>query len=140
MRYLALDLGEKYIGLAISDSLGMLARPLEVMRRTSRAADFAHLAGLIAEHQVDALVMGLPLNMDGAEGPQAAWVRDYTAEMAATLGLPVQFWDERLTTIEAADILQAQGKRTLGMRIDAVAAAVILQSFLDAHPATREQT
>jgi putative Holliday junction resolvase len=131
MRYLALDLGDRRIGVAISDALGMLARPLEVFERTSRAADFDHIGDLVARHRVDAVVVGLPLNMDGTEGPQAAWVRDYSGALAEALAVPVHFWDERLTTEEAEDILRAQGKPPTKDRIDAVAAAVILRSYLD---------
>ncbi|HEY88159.1 MAG TPA: Holliday junction resolvase RuvX [Thermoflexia bacterium] len=133
MRYLALDLGARRIGIAISDPTGLLARSLEVMQRTSRAADFEHIGELIHQYQVAALVVGLPLNMNGSEGSQAAWVRNYSAELQATVELPLHLWDERLTTEEAADILRAQGKRPREHKnwIDAVAASVILQSFLD---------
>ena len=130
-RALALDLGERRIGVAISDALGMVARPLEIFPRTSRRADFAHIGALVTAHQVDAVIVGLPLNMDGTEGRQAAWVRDYSAALAETLAVPVHFWDERLTSEEAIDILRAQGKSTAKGEIDAVAAAVILQSYLD---------
>lgn len=132
-RALALDLGERRIGVAISDALGMMARPLEIFSRTSRKADFAHIGALVATHQVDVVVMGLPLNMDGSEGRQAAWVRDYSAALAETLTVPMHLWDERLTSEEAADILRAQGKSTAKGTLDAVAAAVILQSYLDSH-------
>ena len=139
MRYLSLDLGERRIGVAISDSIGLLARPLSTFKRTSREADFYHIAKLVEEHNVAAIIMGLPLNMDGTEGPQAAWVRDYSAALAAALQahsaattIPIQLWDERLSTEEAEEIMRAQGKRPDKTRIDAVAAAVILQSYLDA--------
>jgi putative holliday junction resolvase len=135
-RALALDLGEKRIGVAVSDALGMIARPLEIFSRTSRKADFAHIGALVAAHQVDAVIVGLPLNMDGSEGRQAAWVRDYSAALAETLAVPVHFWDERLTSEEAEGIVRARGgshrgKSTVKGTLDAVAAAVILQSYLD---------
>jgi putative Holliday junction resolvase len=130
-RALALDLGERRIGVAVSDALGMVARPLEIFARTSRNADFAHIGALVKSHQVDAVIVGLPLNMDGSEGRQAAWVRDYSAALAETITVPVHFWDERLTSEEAVDILRAQGKPTTKGTVDAVAAAVILQSYLD---------
>jgi putative Holliday junction resolvase len=139
MRYLSLDLGERRIGVALSDSLGMLARPLNTFKRTSREADFHHIAELVEAHNVKTVIVGLPLNMDGTEGPQAAWTRDYSAALAAALHahgtaspIPVQLWDERLSTEEAEEIMRAQGKRPDKTRIDAVAAAVILQSYLDA--------
>ncbi len=133
MRYLALDLGERRIGVAISDMTGMLARPLEIFERTSRAADFAHIGDLVKGHQINIIVMGLPLNMDGTEGRQAAWVHDYGAALAETLNVPVHFWDERLTSEEAADVRRSQGKSPARGSLDAIAAAVILQSYLDAH-------
>lgn len=131
MRYLALDLGERRIGVALSDALGMVARPLEIFSRTSRKADFAHIGALVAAHQVDVVIVGLPFNMDGSEGRQAAWVRDYSAALAQTLAVPVELWDERLTSEEAEDILRARGKSATKGTVDAVAAAVILQSYLD---------
>lgn len=132
MRYLGLDLGDRRIGVAISDQVGMIARPLEVFERTSRDNDFRHLQALVEAHQVDALVAGLPVNMDGTEGPQAAWVHDYSRDMAERLCLPLTLWDERLSTEEAKEIMRAQGKAPDKGWIDAVAAAVILQGFLDA--------
>lgn len=133
LRALALDLGERRIGVAVSDALGIVARPLEIFARTSRKADFAHIGALVTAHQVEAIVVGLPLNMDGSEGRQAAWVRDYSAALAETLSVPIHFWDERLTSEEAEDILRAQGKSTAKGTLDAVAAAVILQSYLDSY-------
>ncbi|MBN1487463.1 MAG: Holliday junction resolvase RuvX [Anaerolineae bacterium] len=132
MRYLGLDLGDRRIGVAISDTSGMLARPLTIFQRTSRKADYAYLKDLVKQHHVKAIVVGLPFNMDGTEGKQAAWVRDYSAEMAATLEITVHLFDERLSTEEAAGILRVQGRRPKRGRLDAVAAAVILQNYLDA--------
>ncbi len=131
MRYLALDLGDRRIGVAISDPLGIFARPLEVFERCSRQEDFVRVQALIAQHGVDVVIAGLPLNMDGTEGPQADWVRDYTTELAESITAPIILWDERLSTEEAKDILRAQGKRPGEADLDAVAAAVILQSYLD---------
>lgn len=138
MRYLSLDPGDRRIGVAISDASGMIARPLEVFTRTSRECDQRHIRELIAQHKVESLVVGLPLNMDGSEGHQAAWVRDYTTALQATLEIPVLYWDERLTTREAEDIARSGGRSVAKDWIDAMAAAVILQSFLDAQarPAT----
>lgn len=133
MRYLALDLGDRRIGVALSDTLGIVARPVEVFERASRDEDFSYIAKLIEAYEVDTLICGLPLNMDGTEGPQAAWVRDYTDALRQTLSIPVVLWDERLTTEDAKEILHAQGKAIEKDWLDAVAAAVILQSYLDAH-------
>jgi len=133
MRYLALDLGDRRIGVAISDALGIVARPLEVFERGARVADFAHIASLAANHHAGTIVVGLPLNMDGTRGQQATWVEDYTACLASAVTIPVILWDERLSTEEAAEALRAQGKAPTRDWIDAVAAAVILQGYLDAH-------
>jgi putative Holliday junction resolvase len=104
------------------------------MKRRSKAEDFARIANLVREHGVDRLVVGLPLNMDGSQGAQARRVTRYAGRMADALaesGLDVDvvFWDERLSTEEASEIMGAGGGR--GQRVDAVAAAVILQSYLD---------
>ncbi len=131
MRYLALDLGDRRIGVAISDALGMIARPLEVFERRSRKEDFAYITSLIDSQRAETLVVGLPLNMDGTEGRQANWVRDYISEFETVNQTPVVLWDERLTTEEAKDILLGQGKVPSKDWIDAVAAAVILRSYLD---------
>ena len=90
------------------------------------------LCEVAEEYGVGGIVIGLPLNMDGTEGQQAAWVRDYVSELGTEIAVPVALWDERLTTEEAKDILRAQGKPPARDWIDAVAAAVILQSYLDA--------
>jgi putative Holliday junction resolvase len=132
MRYLALDLGDRRIGVAISDALGMIARPLQVYARQSRVSDHEFFGALVRENNVQCVVVGLPLNMDGTEGGQAAWVRDYTSALADSIGLPTVLWDERLSTHEAAEIMRADGKSPTKGWIDAVAAAVILQSYLDA--------
>lgn len=133
MRHLALDLGDRRIGVAVSDTLGIVARPVRVFERASRKEDFATIADLIDEHDAEIVVCGLPLNMDGTEGPQAEWVRDYTRALIEAVSVPVVLWDERLTTEDAKEILHAQGKAIEKDWLDAVAAAVILQSYLDAH-------
>jgi putative Holliday junction resolvase len=133
MRHLALDLGDQRIGVAVSDALGIVARPVKVFERASRKADFVLINGMIDEYGADIVICGLPLNMDGTEGPQAEWVRDYTQALSEAIAIPVALWDERLTTEDAKDILRAQGKAIEKDWLDAVAAAVILQSYLDAH-------
>ncbi len=131
---MALDLGEKRIGVAVSDESQVLARSYAVVQRTSRQADFRRLAEIAATEQVVYLLVGLPIRLDGTEGPLAAWVRDYAADLAAHLQLPYQLWDESFTTREAQASLRARGKRAHQQRdwIDAVAAAMLLQNFLDA--------
>jgi putative Holliday junction resolvase len=130
---MALDLGDQRIGVALSDALGMFARPLMVIKRTSRANDFNTYKKLIAEYKVQTIIAGLPINMNGSEGKQAHWVRDYVAEFSKAVDIPVRLWDERLTTETAREIMKDSGRHAGKNEIDAVAAAVILQSYLDEH-------
>jgi putative Holliday junction resolvase len=133
-KLLGLDVGLARIGVATCDPLGLAARPLAVIHRTSRRADFDQIARLVQAEGVSGVVCGLPLNMDGSEGAQARTVRKWAERLAyalrALLGypVPVRFWDERLSTF-AAQALLAGGA---GVQEDAAAAAVILQSYLDA--------
>ncbi len=131
-RLLALDVGEKRVGVALCDETQTLARPLLTLRRASKKEDFARLAALCREHAVEKVIVGLPKTLRGEEGPQAHRVRRYAAELQAALDLPIEFWDERFSTVEARDLLLT---RTLVRKgeIDAIAAAVILQDYLDGH-------
>jgi putative holliday junction resolvase len=132
-KLLALDVGLARIGVATCDPLQLAVRPLSVIHRTSRRADFEKLAALVKHEQPTAILCGLPLNMDGSEGPQAQMVRKWAMRLAqalrALLGVspPILFWDERLSTFAAQEFLA----QTPGQAEDAVAAAVILQSYLD---------
>lgn len=134
MTVLALDLGERRIGVAVSDELGITARPLSVIERTSRATDIARIGDLARRRSVQTIVVGLPLNMDGSAGPAARRVKRFVGRLRRQLGLEVQVWDERLTTAEAERALIAAGERRARRRQvrDGVAAALILQSYLDA--------
>ena len=137
-RVMALDVGGKRIGVAISDESGTIATPLGAVVRGR--GDHAELRRLVAEWSVERLVIGLPTGLSGREGPQAADVRAYAGALATALGaedraaLPIDFWDERLTTAIAERSLIASGAKRAQRkeRIDAVAAAVILQDYLDA--------
>ena len=133
-RIMALDLGEKRIGVALSDPTRTIASAHSVITRKSRLEDAARYAHLIAENGVTLLVLGLPITLGGQEGTRPAWVRDYAADLAGRLAGPIAFWDESLSTVEASAALRAQGQRgkKLRERVDAVAAAVILQAYLDA--------
>jgi putative Holliday junction resolvase len=137
VRILGLDPGERRIGIAISDPTGTLAHPLQTLVRGSREEDFAAIAALVAEHDVELIVVGWPLSLDGTEGPQARRVARYTDALAACLPVPVVSWDERFTTVAADEILRQirgrKGRRRARARgqVDAIAAAVILQSYLD---------
>ena len=125
------------MGVAISDPTGTLARPLQALVRGSRDEDFAAIAGLVAEHDVGLVVIGRPLSLDGTEGPQARRVARYADALAANLAVRVVLWDERYTTVEAHEILRQRrgtGGRSRARdagQVDAIAAAVILQSYLD---------
>lgn len=137
MRILALDVGERRVGVAISDPTGTLARPLRTLMRGSRDEDFAAIVALVARHDVGLVVVGQPISLDGTQGPQARRVARYVEALASELSVPVVMWDERYTTVAAEDILrQSRGRqerrraRDTG-ELDAIAAAVILQSYLD---------
>lgn len=133
-RIMALDMGEKRIGIALSDETLLLARSYEVLPRTSRKADFARLKKIACTEGVGFLVVGLPLTLDGDEGPLVPWIRDYAASLAADLQLPYAFWDETFTSQQASASMRARGTKARDQRgwIDAVAAAFILQDYLDA--------
>jgi putative Holliday junction resolvase len=131
MRCLALDVGERRTGVAVGE---WIARPLTTLKRRSRVEDFSRVGSLIREHDIERLVVGLPLNMDGSRGPQAWRVTRYARRMMDALaGMGLQpelvLWDERLTTEEASHIMRARSGSD--QDVDAVAATVILQSYLD---------
>lgn len=132
---LALDLGHKHIGVAVSDGRKMIASPAETFRRRSQKEDFVYLAKLVKNHGADEIVIGLPIHLDGREGSMATRIRAYGLALSQALDLPVTFWDESFTTDMAVEALQAQGHSRKKMKkkgyLDAVAAALILQSYLD---------
>ncbi len=132
MRYLGLDLGRATIGLALADDVLRTARALSTLRRLDDESDLAALRRVVAEYEVGRLVVGLPLNMDGSEGPSARLARAFARKLGS-LGLPVELFDERLSTFEAESRLRAHGFTSRSMRdkVDAEAAAVILQGWLD---------
>jgi putative Holliday junction resolvase len=133
VRTLGVDLGRIRIGLALADDVLRTARPLGVVARRAEAADLAAIAEAAREYEVERVVLGLPLNMDGSEGPSARLARAFAPKLEAALGVPVELFDERLSTFEAEIRLRDQGfsaKDRRG-RVDAEAAAVILQGWLD---------
>ena len=133
MRTLGVDLGRVRIGLALADDVLRTARPLTVIARTTPAADLAAIAAAAREYEVDRAVLGLPLNMDGSEGPSARLARAFAPKLERALGVPVELFDERLSTFEAEIRLRDQGfsAKDRRSRVDAEAAAVILQGWLD---------
>jgi putative Holliday junction resolvase len=134
---LALDIGDRRIGVAVSDETGTLARPLTTIRRASRREDFERIARLAAEQGVCRVIAGYPRSLSGDEGPQAQRVRQYVQALAVTLPMWVELWDERYTTVEAAQRLMDSKRRRPRDRgqLDAAAAAILLQDYLDAHRA-----
>jgi putative holliday junction resolvase len=140
-RTMGLDVGSKTIGVAISDELGITGQSLVTLRRLSSRADLAALGRLIAEHAVDRIVIGLPLNMDGSEGPSAAASRELGKAVGEASGIPVEYWDERLSTVAAERVLLEAdvSRRKRREVVDSVAAAIILQGWLDAHRAPADE-
>ena len=133
MRTLGVDLGRVRIGLALADDVLRTARPLLVVTRRDQAADLAAISEAAREYEVERVVLGLPLNMDGSEGPSARLARAFAPKLEAALGVPVELHDERLSTFEAEIRLRDQGfsAKDRRSRVDAEAAAVILQGWLD---------
>jgi putative holliday junction resolvase len=132
-RILALDPGTKRIGVALSDELGWTAQPLETYERRSVAADVAHIRQLVDRHQVKRIVMGFPVRLDGTLGPAAMQVQEFIEQLEQEVTVPIVTWDERMTTKAAEEILiQANmSRRKRKGTVDRVAAAILLQSYLE---------
>ncbi len=134
MRILGVDHGEKRIGLALSDPLALFAQPLTVLERHDRLrSDLRAIAALCKEHEVEEIVIGLPLDMNGSVGAKAQEVRDFAARLRESTGLPIIEWDERLSTVAAERALIEGGLRRQRRKqvVDKTAAALILSSYLD---------
>ncbi|HMQ33407.1 MAG TPA: Holliday junction resolvase RuvX [Chloroflexaceae bacterium] len=138
-RYMGLDVGERRIGVALSDAQGRLATPLTTIGARDRPIE--RLARLAEEHGVGAVVVGLPLTLRGEVGPQAQAVQKFAEALGEALGLPMHLFDERLTTAAADQMLRDMGvkpeKRKL--QLDQVAASIILQDYLDAQRALENE-
>ena len=134
-RLLGVDLGTKTIGLALSDVERRIATPLETIKRVKFTRDAERIKVLAAKHDVGGLVVGLPLNMDGSEGPRAQSTRAFVRNLKPLLDLPVLFWDERLSTVAVTRaLLDADASRAKrAQHVDKMAAAYILQGLLDRH-------
>jgi putative Holliday junction resolvase len=133
MRILALDVGGKRIGLAISDALGITAQGLDTLIRENINNDLDHIKKIVRDMNISELVVGLPLNMNGSPGPKAKEIYDFVGKLKEKIKIPVTFWDERLSTLEANRILlQADMSRRKRKRLDdKIAAQLILQGYLD---------
>jgi putative holliday junction resolvase len=133
-RYLGLDVGNRRIGVAVSDELGLIAQPVLTLTRTGkRRDDLRSLARLCRRFGVAGIVVGHPLRLSGEPGPQAVRTQAFAAELGNLTGLPIHLWDERLTTHQAHQVLYEAGRPRQAHRrvVDQVAATMILQSFLD---------
>ena len=133
MRLMALDVGDRRIGVAVSDPGLTLSRALLVIRRRSRDADMALIARLVRDHEVEKIIVGDPLSLDGSVGEQARRVREFAEQLEAVVGIPMEFWDESYSTDRARQAMIEAGTKPddRRKRLDAVAAAVILQDYLD---------
>ncbi len=132
---MALDLGSVRVGVAVSDETRLIAQSYGVIKRQSREEDFARYGRIIAEQKIALLVIGLPTKADGSDSDTAVWIRDYAADLQQHIDVPIEFWDESYSNVKAEESLRLRGKRgkKARQRVDAVAAAFILQSYLDAH-------
>ncbi|HMD47623.1 MAG TPA: Holliday junction resolvase RuvX [Bryobacteraceae bacterium] len=132
-RILALDLGKRRIGLALSDELGLTAQGLETLERTNIRSDLARLGEIAAQNNVSIIVVGNPIHMNGQEGRQSGHAHEFGARLQAFTGLPVEYRDERLTTVEAQRVLRQSGisieKRASA--VDRLSAVILLESYLD---------
>ena len=130
---LGLDLGKKTIGLALSDMTLLIATPFSTLKRSKFTRDAENLTAVIGEHEIAGLIIGLPINMDGSEGPKCQSVRQFAANLLGLMDMEIAFWDERLSTVAVtrtmieADISRAKQKQA----VDKMAAAYILQGALD---------
>ena len=136
MRILGLDYGEKYVGVAVSDPLGITAQPLETIQRKEEnklRRTFARIEELVGEYGVEKIVVGLPKNMNDTEGISADKCRDFAANVARRTGIEVILWDERLSSVSAKRILMESGVRRENRKdlIDKIAAGIFLQNYLD---------
>lgn len=142
MRALGLDLGSKRIGVAVSDRSGTLASPLLVLQRSgSHKQDHRRIAELVVEEEAELVVVGLPLSMSGQIGPAAKGALAETAELATVVGVPVESFDERLTTVSADKAMMEANMRAQARRkvVDKIAAAVMLQHWLDSRAARQQR-
>jgi len=131
MRSLALDIGDKRIGVALSDPLGILASPLTIINCQGGQADIESIINIVNQNEVGQIIVGLPLSMNGSVGRQAEKVKAFASELRSHTEVPVDFRDERLSTASAKRLMQTVRKARRETRHDAVAAALVLQGYLD---------
>lgn len=143
MRFLGLDVGERRIGVAISDPNGQVAVPLRTLQVRTEETAVKEIAALVAEEAVEGVVVGLPLRLDGGVGAQAESVQAFVRVLVPAVDVPVTLWDERLSTVQAEQLLRRESRARSGDKRpsrksrperDALAAAIILQGYLDSRP------
>ena len=134
MRVLAIDHGTKRIGLAVSDELGVIAQPLAFVPADPLTGFLERLRAILAEKEIGLILVGMPRNMDGTHGPAAAQVEDFIGRLRQNVTVPIRTWDERLTSTQANRLMIEGGVRRDKRRqkVDSMAAAILLQSYLDA--------
>ena len=130
MRTLGLDIGDSWIGVALSDPQGILASPLTIIHRRDDPSDIGAITSIVSQHQVGRIIVGLPLSMNGSISQQAQKIKTFVRELSKHIEVPIEFRDERLSTVAAKRMMKTAGK-TRQTRVDAAAAALILQSYLD---------
>jgi putative Holliday junction resolvase len=140
-RVLGLDVGDRRIGLALSDSCGILASPLTIIEHTTESGDIEVILKIVKEREAERVIVGLPRLMNGDIGPQAQKVQAFTEAMRLHTQIPIEYRDERLTTVEAQRLHQESGskKKNRNIRYDAMAAAVILQDYLEEQAANNQR-
>jgi len=139
MRLLGLDVGDKRIGIAVSDETALIASPRETLERKGNRKDIAHLLELARREEVSEILVGMPWKLDGTSGPQAEKVSRFVEALRASTEIPITTWDERFSTVRAEDALieaDVSREKRRGV-VDRVAAALILQSYLDARRAAQ---
>jgi len=133
LRIMALDVGDSRIGVALSDPLEMLASPLTIIKRLNEASDVRSIVNLVNENKAGRLIVGLPLSLSGEAGMQAQKVKDFAEKLTSVFSIPLEMVDERFSTVTAREYMRETGKKKdrFKKKDDAIAAAVILQSYLD---------
>ena len=135
-RLMGLDFGSKTVGVALSDLTGLIASPLEIIEREREdklRKTYARIEELIEEYKVTKIVLGLPLNMDSSEGERVKKTQEFKEALERRTGLEIVFWDERLSTVEAHDIMTEAGVKGIDRKryVDKIAASIILQGYMD---------
>ncbi len=139
-RVLALDFGKKRIGLAVSDPLGVTAQGLETLHRTRIRDDLEALSRLVRDYNVRLILVGMPLHMSGGESRQSEYTREFSERLQQHTGVPVRYWDERWTSVQAERVLResGMGKEKRASAIDRLSAVILLESYLDSPRARTE--